>query len=121
MGVPQYLLMVRKCDMYTFFENNELYDGKTSFLASYVSSGESANTYSFNNIAPLISYCMAESAEKKNDPDWNKMVLIPVKTETDSNGSIIGIKNSLDMESACLVGGENGNNLLPIQVLYTKF
>jgi len=121
MGIPQYLLMVRKCDMYKFFENNQLHDGKTSFLASFVSSGESANTYSFNNIAPLISYCMAESADKKNDPDWNKMVLIPVKTETDSNGNIIGIKNSLDMESACLVGGENENNRLPIQVLYTKF
>lgn len=120
MGIPQYLLMVRKCDMYKFFENNKLYDGKTSFLASFVSSGESANTYSYSNIAPLISYCMAESEEKKNDPDWNKVVLIPVKTETDSSGNIIGIKNSLDMESACLVGGENGN-LLPMQVLYTKF
>jgi len=121
MGVPQNLLMVRKGDMYKFFENNELYDGKTSFLASFVSSGESANTYSFNNIAPLISYCIAESAEKKNDPDWNKVVLIPIKTETDSSGNIIGIKNSLNMESACLVGGENENNRLPMRVLYTRF
>ena len=116
MNAPQYLLMVRKCDMYKFFENNKLYDGKTSFLTQFVSSGESANTYTFANIAPLITYCMAE---KNRDDDWNKVVLIPVKTETDSSGNIIGIKNSLDMASSCLVGGLN--DPLEIQILYTKF
>ena len=62
---------------------------------------------------------MNESAEEKNKKEWNQVVLIPVKTETDSNGNIIGIKNSLDMESARLVGGEN--NKLPMQVLYSRF
>ena len=119
MGTPDYLLMVRKADMYKFFENNKLHDNKTSFLTKFVSSGESANTYSFTNIAPLISHCMNESAEEKNKKEWNQVVLIPVKTETDSNGNIIGIKNSLDMESARLVGGEN--NKLPMQVLYSRF
>ena len=119
MDIPQYLLMVRKCDMYNFFEKNKLYDGETSFLAEYVSSGETANTYSFNNIAPLITYCMKEKAQGKNDEDWNKVVLIPVKTSTDSSGNIIAIKNSLNMEGACFVGGEK--NLLEMQILYTKF
>ena len=119
MGVPQYLLMVRKSDMYNFFESNKIYNDKTSFLAQYVSSGESANTYTFENIAPLISVCVAEKLEGKQDEDWNKVVLIPVKTETDSNGNVIGIKSNLDMESACLVGGEK--TPIKMQVLYTTF
>ncbi|MBQ8887921.1 MAG: DUF4270 domain-containing protein [Bacteroidaceae bacterium] len=120
MGIPQYLLMVRKDQMYKFFENNSIYDGKTSFIAQYVSSGESANTYSFTNIAPLISYCMNEKKNGTVTDDWNKVVLIPVKVETDSNSSIISIKSNLDMESARLkIGTED--NPLTLQVLYTTF
>lgn len=119
MGIPQNLLMVRKSDMHNFFEKNETYDGQTSFLATYTSSGESANTYAFTNISPLITKCINEKKEGKNDADWNKVVLIPVITETDSNGSIIGIKSNLSMESACLVGGEKSP--LKMQVLFTSF
>ena len=117
MGIPQNLLMVRKSDMYNFFEKNKMYDDKESFLATYTGSGEAANTYSFTNIAPLIKYCLAKKQKGGElSEDWNKVVLIPVKTETDSNGNIIGIKSNLDMESTCLVGGETPINL---QVLFT--
>ena len=119
MGIPQTLLMVRKSEMYDFFEKNETYNGKTSFIAEYVSSSANANTYSFPNISSLITQCINEKKEGKNNGDWNKVVLIPVKTETDSNGSIIGLKSNLDMESACLVGGEK--NPIQMQILYTKF
>ena len=119
MGIPQTLLMVRKSDMHDFFEKNETYDNWTSFIAQYVSSAENANTYSFTNISSLITQCMNEKKDGKNDADWNKVVLIPVKTETDSNGSVIGLKSNLDMESACLVGGDK--NPIKMQILYTKF
>lgn len=119
MGIPQNLLLVRKCDMYDFFEKNETYDGITSFVASYTSTGGSANTYSFPNIASLITTCINEKKEGKHGTDWNKVVLIPVKTESDSNGAITGIKSNLEMESACLVGGEK--NPLKLQILYTTF
>ena len=119
MKVPEYILMVRKCDMYNFFEKNGIYDGKTSYIAQFVSSGESANTYSFTNIAPLITHCIAEKKQGNIDEDWNKVVLIPVKTETDSSGNIIGVKSNLDMESACLMGGES--TPLRMQILYTTF
>lgn len=119
MGIPQTLLMVRKCDMHKFFEKNETYDDQTSFIAQYVGSSETANTYSFPNISPLITQCINEKQASKNDADWNKVVLIPVKTETDSNGSIIGLKSNLDMESACLVGSEK--NPIKMQILYTTF
>ena len=119
MGIPQTLLMVRKCDMHNFFEKNKTFDGLTSFIAEYVSSSETANTYSFPNISSLITLCINEKKEGKNEADWNKVVLIPVKTETDSNGTIIGLKSNLDMESACLMGGEN--HPLKMQILYTTF
>ena len=119
MGIPQNLLMVRKSDMYDFFEKNETYDDLTSFIATYTSSGSEANTYSFPNIAPLITTCINEKKQGKQDEDWNKVVLIPVKTETDSNGSIIGLKSNLDMESSRLIGGEK--NPLKVQILYTTF
>ena len=119
MGIPQTLLMVRKCDMHNFFEKNKTFDGLTSFIAEYVGSSETANTYSFPNISSLITLCINEKKEGKNDADWNKVVLIPVKTETDSNGTIIGLKSNLDMESACLMGGEN--HPLKMQILYTTF
>lgn len=119
MGVPEYLLMVRKSEMYDFFEKNELYDNITSYLAQYVSSGETANTYSFTNIASLITHCINEKKNGTYDQDWDKVVLIPVKVDTDSSGNIIGVKSNLDMESACLKGGEKDK--IKMQVLYTTF
>ena len=119
MGVPQYLLMVRKKDMYSFFEKNELHNNETSFLGQYVSSGETANTYSFTNIAALVTYCINEKKRNENDEDWNKVVLIPVKVDTDTSGNIIAVKSNLDMESAILRGGEKDK--IKMQVLYTTF
>lgn len=119
MEVPQYLLMVRKSDMYDFFEKNKLYDGQTSFLAQYVSSGASGNTYSFTNIAPLVTYCINEKKKGENKEDWDKVVLIPVKVETDASGNITAVKSNLDMESASLKGGEKEQ--IKLQVLYTTF
>ena len=119
MGIPEYLLMVRKSDMHTFFEKNQTFDNQTSFIASYAQSGESGNTYSFNNIAPLISKCLQEKADGTAKDDWNKVVLIPVKVETDTQGNIIGVKSNLNMESARLKGGED--NPVQLKILYTTF
>ena len=119
MGIPQNLLMVRKKDMHDFFEKNETYDGITSFVATYTGSGEDANIYSFPNIASLITTCINEKKQGKQSEDWDKVVLIPVKVETDSNNDIIGLKSNLDMESSRLVGGEK--NPLKMQILYTTF
>ena len=101
------------------FEKNKTFDGKTSYVATYTGSGESANTYVFPNIAPLITTCINEKKEGKQDPDWNKVVLIPVLAEIDSNNNITSIRSNLNMESACLVGGEK--NPIKMQILYTTF
>lgn len=135
MGIPQNVLMVRKKDMFSFFEENKITDSKTSFLASYGSN----NTYTFSNIAPLITHCIEErkrgikaaggNPDNEEDgkkwelenPDWNKAVIIPVQTELNSNKEIVGISNSLSMESATLKGGTNPDNKLKMRIFYTTF
>ncbi len=131
MSAPNSLLMLRKKDLYSFFENNKIADGKTSFVTSYGATNSIANTYSYSNIAELITYCINEKekgiASDPNwltkNPDWNKVVLVPVKVEYTSdsygNSSIISIKNSLAMESVRLVGGKDDK--LTMKILYTKF
>lgn len=128
MDPPTYLLMVRKKEMFSFFEENKMYDNQTSFLCDY--SGN--NTYTFSNIAPLITYCINERNkgleadpdwEAKN-PDWNKVVLIPVKPETvksNQTTQIVGVSNSLGMESARLKGGTKPDHELKMQIFYTTF
>lgn len=128
MDPPQYLLMVRKKEMFSFFEENKMYNDQTSFLCQY--SGN--NTYTFSNIAPLITYCINERNkgletdpkwEAKN-PDWNKVVLIPVKPETVTSNQvtqIVGVSNSLGMESAKLKGGTEPDHELKMQIFYTTF
>lgn len=120
MGIPQTILMVRKKDMYTFFEKNSVTDSKTSYLASFSSS---YNTYTFNNIAQLITACVAEkeAANGEVDKDWNKVVLIPVVTTTDSSGNIVTIRHDLSLSSARLMGGFNQGNELLIRITYSKF
>lgn len=128
MDIPNNLLMVRKKDMFSFFEQNKITDSQTSFYASY----NGNNTYTFSNIAPLITYCIEERkkgiAEKGKDkweaenPDWNKVVLIPVKVDkSTTTNEVTGISNSLGMESAKLKGGTNPDNKLKMQIFYTTF
>ena len=55
------------------------------------------------------------------NPDWNKVVIIPVKAVRNSNNEIVEISNSLSMESAALKGGTNPANKLKMQIFYTTF
>lgn len=127
-SIPQNLLMVRKDDMYKFFENQQITDNKTSYIASF---NTSANTYTFSNIGNLISYCrrykseqialsgMTQDAWEKQNKDWNKVVLIPVEVSVDDKNNIISITNDINLGSARLVGGDN--NPIKIQVIYSSF
>ena len=118
------LLMVRKCDMYKFFLKNKLADGKTSFTTTFASS---TNEYTFTNIANLIKACYKEYqdgiAENPNweteNPDWNKIVLIPVSTTLDSNKSVVKISHDISISSIRLRGGTEYE--IPIQVITSRF
>ena len=118
------LLLVRKCDMYKFFLKNKLADSKTSFITSFSSS---TNEYTFSNIASLVKACYREYQQgiesnpdwEAENPDWNKIVLIPVSTTEDSNKSIIKIAHDISISSVRLRGGTEYE--IPIEVITSKF
>ena len=133
MGTPSTLLMVRKDEMKSFFENNKVYDNKTTFAATYNSSSSS---YDFTQLNRLISNIFSEirpeiekgSAHwtqwKADHPNWNKVLLVPVSLVTDSNSNVIGVENDMSVNSATLYGGENVDNAgnadrIQLQVFYT--
>ena len=149
MDVPEDVLLIRKKDLKTFFEENELPDNITSFTVSH--NNVNVNQYTFQNIARLVTTCINEKQaaktaagaswdeEKwmKENKDWDKVLLIPVTlTIDDSNSSytgttqIIGLQHDLKPGYAKLIGGpatvdntEDGQlkNPLKLEVIHTSF
>ena len=88
------------------------------------------NQYTFSNIARLISYCKTEkrngakeegiSEEEwvKKNPDWNKVVLIPVQVTTDQYGYATTTALDLKLNSICLVGEKTP---IKLYVTYSRF
>lgn len=139
---PKYLLMVEKSKMHSFFEKNCLPDNDTSYTATFSSKD---NNYTYENISHIISYMRKmykdgiasdKDWESKN-PDWNKVVLIPVEPIFNSSNSssnmnyysyyygygqsqqpqtIIALNHDLSMTSARLK--KNG---VTLQVIYSRF
>lgn len=117
LGCPSKILMVRKKDASDFFAKHRVTDGRTSFLASF---NATSNTYYFSNIARLISYCYEEhKAAEAEDEDWNKVLLIPVSTSSNTSGSVTSVTNEMSITSVRLQGG--ANDIIPIQVVYSKY
>lgn len=118
LGIPQTLLMIPRSELYSFFEQNKVADYKTSFLAAFNSS---SNTYSFNNIGSLIKH-LSKNADRSKD-DWNKVVIIPVTTTTNSQtGELTNVTHDMSMTSTRLVGGsKNPYGDIKISVIYSKF
>ena len=125
MPLPGTVLMVRKKDMHTFFEKNQLPDNITSFTAS-----NSKNQYVFNNINRLVTTCINEKTDGiskdpdwiRKNPDWDKIVLIPVTlTQNTSSTSVVtvAVRHDLKMTSARLEGGLDGPKL-DMEVIYSK-
>ena len=116
MGVPKIILMVRKGEMKDFFEKNKTYDNETSFLGTYDSS---TNSYTFSKLNRLISHIFTEKRQRNNEADRDVVVLIPVTTETDTEGNIIGVSHDMEVNAARLFGGEDGEKL-KMEVIYTR-
>ena len=53
------------------------------------------------------------------NPDWNKVVLIPVSTTKDSNGSVVKITHDISISSIRLRGGTEYK--IPIEVITSRF
>jgi hypothetical protein len=119
----KYLLMVERDSMYSFFEQRNLANNITSYLATYDSS---KHTYTFNNISGLINHMYKN---RNKTPDWNKVVLIPVEVTTTTKQSsysqittvVASINNELQITSTRLVGGSNNpHEPIRISVVYNK-
>lgn len=136
MGPPSNVLLLRKLDYESFFEENKLPDNVTSYTVSH--NNVASNQYTFNNIARLVTTSITgkEAAKKEAkekagsdwneeqwETDWSTVLLIPVTltTETSNNvTSITGIQNDLRPGYAKLKGGLEGD-ALDLEVIYTTF
>ena len=98
-----------------------LYD---TWIASF-SSG--TNEYTFSNIASLVKACYREYQQgiesnpdwEAENPDWNKIVLIPVSTTLDSNKAIVKIAHDISISSVRLRGGNEYE--IPVEIITSKF
>jgi hypothetical protein len=122
---PTTLLMVEKDSLKNFFEDREVANNITSFLATL---STTYNSYTFNNISSLINYLYMKKTEgganfTKEHPNWNKVVLVPVQTTAGSTATttVSAVNNEMSITSSRLVGGEE-NILEPIRisVIYNK-
>lgn len=117
LSIPQTVLLVRLDDYLDgFFENYQISNSKDSYLTTFNSS---TNTYVFNNVARLLTTMVEEKRNGKASENWNKVLLIPVKTTKDSSGNIVKLNHDFNMGYTKLVGGES--NKVKMEVLYSKF
>lgn len=128
LSTPQKLLLVRKQDMNSFFENHNVSNSQTSYTCSF---DDTYNTYTFENICRLVSYCKHEKAQGMKDkgltdaqwnsryPNWNKVVLIPVETSTNTEGVEVSVTHDLGLNSIQLEGGPR--HPIQMQVIYSRF
>lgn len=127
LGIPQTLLLVRKQDMNTFFQEKKKVDYITSYVTSF-----NMNQYAFSNIARLISYCrqekmrgmsetgLSEAEWEQQNPDWNKAVLIPVTTSNSQSSSSSSQMWLLDMKlNSVRLQGQN--QTIMMNVIYSNF
>lgn len=142
MSAPENVLLLRKQEVDDFFEDNQVTDNITSYTVSHNASA--TNQYVFSNIARLVTTCINEKKAAKEEagsdwdeeaweaenPDWDKVWLIPVSITYDtssSSTSIVGIQHDLEPSYAKLKGGPETDgtgqaaNPLTLEVTYTTF
>lgn len=127
-ATPSTILMVQKDSLQSFFEKSKLADSRTSYTASYSSTGTYKNAYIFQNIANLVSAMYKNKGKSKN---WDKVVLVPVSIITVTQGYttvITKINHDMALASTRLKRGvittdSSGKKTSPIQikVIYSKF
>jgi len=132
--VPGTLLMLPKDSLYTYFENKEVPDSKSSFISTLNSGNSSSsskpyNCYVFNNFGGLVTKMINDRANglktdsdwEAKHPDWNKVVLVPIQTTyvtIRSSSTLTKVYNDLTLSSTRLVGGDTP---IKMSVVYSKF
>lgn len=136
-ATPSTILMVQKDSLQSFFEKSKLADSRTSYTASYSSTGTYKNAYTFQNIANLVSAMYKNKGKGEN---WNKVVLVPVNVITTTQGYttvISKINHDMSLASTRLIVGTDDTDKdyttdektgkkvasgpIRIKVIYSKF
>lgn len=136
-ATPSTILMVQKDSLQSFFEKSKLADNRTSYTASYSSTGTYKNAYTFQNIANLVSAMYKNKGKGEN---WNKVVLVPVNVITTTQGYttvISKINHDMSLASTRLIVGTDDTDKdyttdkktgkkvasgpIRIKVIYSKF
>ncbi len=116
---PTTLLLMPKDSLYSFFENKNVTNNKTSYTASL---DESKNVYTFSNISSLIRAMQQSKLHGNTSEDWNKAVIIPVVATLNSSSEVSKITHDMSLTSTRLVGGsKNPYGDIKISVIYSKF
>lgn len=137
-SIPQTVLIIPKDSLYSFFENNDVYNNRTSFVATYSSS---SNTYTFSNISGLVSAMKAVDSNSRS-ADWNKVVLVPVSLTQSSTSSssyssslyyyygsysssssttVTKVSHDMSLTSTKLAKGTSSNSPIKLEIIYSKF
>lgn len=136
-ATPSTILMVQKDSLQSFFEKSKLADNRTSYTASYSSTGSYKNAYTFQNIANLVSAMYKNKGKGEN---WKKVVLVPVNVITTTQGYttvISKINHDMSLASTRLIVGTDdpdkdyttdkktgkkvASGPIRIKVIYSKF
>lgn len=136
-ATPSTILMVQKDSLQSFFEKSKLADSRTSYTASYSSTGTYKNAYTFQNIANLVSAMYKNKGKGEN---WNRVVLVPVNVITTTQGYttvISKINHDMSLASTRLIVGTDdpdkdyttdektgkkvASGPIRIKVIYSKF
>lgn len=116
---PSTLLILPKDSLYAFFENDDIANNKTSFLAAFSSTN---NTYTFNNISGMVT---AMRQNENKSADWNKAVIVPVTTTYTTIGTtsvLTRVVHDMSLTSTRLIGGAaNTFGDVKLSVVYSKF
>ena len=124
---PAYLMLIRKDKAREFFSKNSNIDDIESFVSQYAAK---YGTYTYSNIAALVEKIYSDREEwlaekdmtanadgmeayEKARPDWNRLLLIPVSANTNSNGAVLGFQLDINMRQVKLIGGPDGS---PIKI-----
>ncbi|MBR5707423.1 MAG: DUF4270 domain-containing protein [Bacteroidaceae bacterium] len=126
-SVPSILLLIRKDMMQEFFAKNSTADKIESFVATYATK---YGTYTFDNIAAMVEKIYSDRAEwiqenggdnnayEQARPDWNKVVLIPVKANLDARSVAVSYGVDIKMRQVKLIGGDTP---IKIKTIRSKF
>lgn len=127
---PTTVLLIQKSKIKEFFENKDVPNYRTTFIATY---SQTSNSYTFGNVGQLIKHIYesmpADKAQrevwKAQNPDWDKVAIIPVTagyTTYNSSTIVSSISHDMSLSSTRLLGGEGSDEgEITMYVLYSSF